>query len=817
MDPQERQEGLVRMFGAVNAFSEDDGLFFIAPDRLGFGIMADPLSGIDAQTVDALNGLLNLAYPTGTIVQFALYASPDIEDTIYRFSAMRRHVETPLLKEITAKRIEFMRKLTREPIGRASGAKLRQMRLVITCSIKHGPNPPERKDLQEYRELRMTFEAAAKAAGLRPEPLTPEKYIRFMETVLNHGPNAMWKGVPWGHHDGGTLICNQLLDNDSPIDVDKHQLSLGEDAKVRTLSVKRYPEVLYPGMAMRYMADLMKGTKAVRDPMLVTVNILYPDHESKRGDLTRDFAWNQKQSEGQLARMIPDWARRTASLKVTLDRVNEGDRIIQAYIGAAVFGENDDRVIQASMDAQSTFRELGFQMMEDRYFVAPLFSQLLPFAAEDAIKAAAMRYRTMATYHAVPMLPVLGAWAGTPTPMLTLFGRDGNLMRFSPYDTDGNMNGIIAAQSGMGKSFLANELTTNFLSIGGRTWIIDKGFSYKKLADVMGGTYIEFREDLDICLNPFGLVRSFEEEGDILNSIFEVMATPKEGLNSFQSAGLKKVVQEVWVDKQNDACVDDIADRLLAHDDQRIRDVGAQMYAFTSKGVYGRWFNGRNNCDLGANLVVLELQQLSGRKDLQRVVLLQLMYQIQLAMDSLPRDMPKLLLIDEAFGLLASNETKDFIITWYRQLRKFGASAFVATQSINDLYESAGAEAIVENSAHMLLLGQKAESIAMVKQKQRLPMAEGAFKLLESVHTVPGEYSEILVRNAWGIGVGRLVVSDFNKLLYSSKAQDVMAIKAWQDRGCTLPEAINRVLQERSGKREDSDAGQPADSGQKVA
>jgi conjugal transfer ATP-binding protein TraC len=117
----------------------------------------------------------------------------------------------------------------------------------------------------------------------------------------------------------------------------------------------------------------------------------------------------------------------------------------------------------------------------------------------------------------------------------------------------------------------------------------------------------------------------------------------------------------------------------------------------------------------------------------------------------------------------------------------------------------------------MLLLGQKAESIAMVKQKQRLPMAEGAFKLLESVHTVPGEYSEILVRNAWGIGVGRLVVSDFNKLLYSSKAQDVMAIKAWQDRGCTLPEAINRVLQERSGKREDSDAGQPADSGQKVA
>jgi conjugal transfer ATP-binding protein TraC len=65
------------------------------------------------------------------------------------------------------------------------------------------------------------------------------------------------------------------------------------------------------------------------------------------------------------------------------------------------------------------------------------------------------------------------------------------------------------------------------------------------------------------------------------------------------------------------------------------------------------------------------------------------------------------------------------------------------------------------------------------------------------VHTVPGEYSEILVRSAWGVGVGRLVVSDFNKLLYSTSAKDVAAIKAYRDRGQTLVDAINGVLRDR--------------------
>jgi conjugal transfer ATP-binding protein TraC len=106
----------------------------------------------------------------------------------------------------------------------------------------------------------------------------------------------------------------------------------------------------------------------------------------------------------------------------------------------------------------------------------------------------------------------------------------------------------------------------------------------------------------------------------------------------------------------------------------------------------------------------------------------------------------------------------------------------------------------------MLLLAQKAESISMVKKTGAMPMTDVGYKLLESVHTIPGEYSEIMIRNGEGVGVGRLVVSDFNKLLYSSKAQDVAAIRVWTDRGLNMADAINNVLLERTGRR-DGDAG----------
>nr|UVX22886.1 IncF plasmid conjugative transfer pilus assembly protein TraC [Proteus terrae subsp. cibarius] len=163
--------------------------------------------------------------------------------------------------------------------------------------------------------------------------------------------------------------------------------------------------------------------------------------------------------------------------------------------------------------------------------------------------------------------------------------------------------------------------------------------------------------------------------------------------------------------------VDDVAEALKNHEDRRVQDVGEQLYPFTTQGEYGRFFNGHNNTRFKNRFTVLELEELKGRKHLQQVVLLQLIYQIQQEMYLGERDRRKIVFIDEAWDLLTQGDVGKFIETGYRRFRKYGGSAVTVTQSVNDLYDSPTGKAIAENSANMYLLGQKAETINALKKK----------------------------------------------------------------------------------------------------
>jgi conjugal transfer ATP-binding protein TraC len=134
----------------------------------------------------------------------------------------------------------------------------------------------------------------------------------------------------------------------------------------------------------------------------------------------------------------------------------------------------------------------------------------------------------------------------------------------------------------------------------------------------------------------------------------------------------------------------------------------------------------------------------------------------------------------------------------YRKFRKYGGSVGICTQSVNDLYDNKVGEAIAANSANLYLLGQTEETVESIRRSGRLTMPDGAFDVLKSVHTIQGVYSEIFIKTKNGIGVGRLVVSDFQKLLYSTAPDDVNDITSYVRQGLPVDQAIRRVLQDRN-------------------
>jgi conjugal transfer ATP-binding protein TraC len=137
----------------------------------------------------------------------------------------------------------------------------------------------------------------------------------------------------------------------------------------------------------------------------------------------------------------------------------------------------------------------------------------------------------------------------------------------------------------------------------------------------------------------------------------------------------------------------------------------------------------------------------------------------------------------------------------YRKFRKYGGSVVIATQSINDLYENAVGRAIAENSASMYLLGQTEEAVESVKRSGRLALSESGFRMLQTVHTVQGVYSEIFIKSKTGMGIGRLIVGDFQKLLYSTDPNDIHAIAQFTKKNVGVPEAIKAVMHSRTQRQ----------------
>jgi conjugal transfer ATP-binding protein TraC len=124
----------------------------------------------------------------------------------------------------------------------------------------------------------------------------------------------------------------------------------------------------------------------------------------------------------------------------------------------------------------------------------------------------------------------------------------------------------------------------------------------------------------------------------------------------------------------------------------------------------------------------------------------------------------------------------------------------IITQSLNDLYQSASGEAIANNSNNVIILRQNAEAIAGLKKSGRFNIGEYGYEQLNSLHTEPGQYSDVMFRSGSAWGVGRFVVERFSQLLYSTSPKEVAALKALRESGMSIAEAINHYIAMERGE-----------------
>ncbi|MDH4764272.1 type IV secretion system protein TraC [Pseudomonas sp. CBMAI 2609] len=781
---------------SVTSFDEESKLFILDDNQIAFSFLCRPLSGSDGKEGEQLKSVLKQAWPANSSINFCLFASQNINNPINAMLRLRSNTDEGVIKQAINNRSSYLFKGTLDPIDDYSGIKVRDVHCIITVVMSIANVEPTEQETQVASEIRSQFDSVFKSIGFAPIALGRNLYLEVMASILNQGEEASWRDRNEIEADDDKPLKVQVLDYDRTLIPKKDHLQIG-DTLVKCLSVKKFPRRTLQGAAGWYLGDLLTGASGIRENCLISFTIYSPEQQGFKDKLGAKRQWVNNQAYGPLLKFVPKLGAKKQGMDALFKELDEGESAVRCNMTMVVFASSRERLIRAAAEARNYMSIRQFTFMEDRYFVLPIFLNALPFGADLKAIEELYRFKSMAITQALPLVPIYADWKGTGTYTMQFVSRNGQLMSYCLFDSDTNYNATVAAQSGSGKSFLTNYLITAYRSIGAQVWVIDVGRSYLKLAKAFDGDFVEFTQDSQICLNPFELVQDYSEEEDVLIGLLSAMAAPTAPLLDLQIAGLRKHTHDVFEALGGEMVVDDVEKSLLSDEDPRVQDIGKQLYPFTRAGMYGKFFNGKNNVDFKNPFTVLELEELKGRKHLQQVVLLQLIYQIQQAMFLGSRDQKKIVIIDEAWSLLTEGDVAKFIEHGYRRFRKYNGSAITITQSVNDLYANPTGRAIVENSAHQFLLGQKASAIDLIQQEKRLSLTEGGFKLLKSVHTVRGQYSEIFFSTETGSGIGRLTVDNFSKLLYSTFPKDVEDIGRYTNQGVGTADAIHKVMVDR--------------------
>jgi conjugal transfer ATP-binding protein TraC len=806
----------------------DSEQLFVNRDGLGFALEVMPQSGADDRMVDVLISLYANAPPFAGI-QFHLFGSPHIRPQLRQYANLRsedpdqldkaRNWGRParndnLYRKLARRRFEHLTNGAHHSLTQGFHYTIRDFRLVMSVAVQ---GDPEDVGLREQIEsLRDGMATTLRSASLPNRVFDAADLINWCSLFCN--PDRIGSSqAPDLHYDDGREVRDQIVDHDTIQDAEANSLHLwkeggGAGLDVRFYSIKSFPERFGLWQMGSLIGDLMQPALQYNSPFLLTMGVHLLDPNSTRTTVTANHVRATQNAGSKMSVVMPDVGKKARDWTAAADVIDAGGSIVSLYHQLAVFSD-PSRSVQSQETAKAIWRARGFELNADVYMhrqalLASLPMTLSPDFHADLKKMRRVTRKTIG--NAIHLAPLVAEWRGTRTPTLLFGGRRGQLMTLDLYDNNlGNYNASIIGAPGSGKSVLLNEMAWSYRSIGAKVWMQDLGRSFEKLCRKAGGTYIEFRPDVQLSLNPFPLVEDINEDIDMLQPAIAKMASMSRPLDEVQHKAISAMVLKLWAQYGRDldmtilrdAFVQGTIEELGINGDQRIKDLAVMLNPYAKGGQYERFFSGPNTIDFSNDFVVIENEELKRKPDLHSVVNILLFYQITREM-YLTRDRKKVWFIDELKQQLGDAGSNDLIMAASveeaaRRARKYGGALVTATQSGDDYYGSTQMEAALNCSDWTFLLRQKSESIELLGRKGRITMDESKKRLLQSIRMEDGVYSECYVSSPVGEGVARIILDPFSHLLFSNKLDDNAPLDELRRAGHSIDDAINELLRRR--------------------
>jgi len=769
----------------------------------GFILEAPPLTGANEETVNILSGILTDVLPIDVDLQFILWASDKIDHILNNFAwARMQHGE--IFEWLARKRTEFFKQGVNCSLLPTESFYVRDFRLFIVVSIAH---KAEVDVSAKLLELRQDLISLLKSINMPTRNLDVEVFLSCMIDWLSPSFASQAAVRRWNEHD---VLAMQVSDPESWLRVFPDKLIFSRESsvakqdqsntcEVRSLTVADFPLVMAQWKMNDSIGQLFNSALQIPGPFIISLNLRALDQEKSQLNIQYKYLNREKTIKSPLAKFRPLIDKEYEDLVFVRKRLAEGDRLVKTFYQIILFAPSD-AMQGVERKVRDLYRANGWRLRKELFVQLQSYLAMLPMMMSEGMYEDLKllgRLRTMTAFSAINVAPLQGEWKGTPTPSLLLPGRRGQLATWTPFDNqEGNYNVAIAAASGKGKSMFTQEYITSLVGMGGRVWVIDVGRSYEKTCKLLNGSFIEFIPELNLSLNPFTCIRDFTASLVMLKPLLAAMARPQSNASDEEISFLEKALKAAWLKQANHASITTVAEWLAQQESLVCRNLAHLLYTYTKDGMYGRYFEGASNINLDNAFVVLELQELKAKKDLQKIILLVLLYQIAETMYLGNRSQIKSCIIDEAWDLLGGDHdgAAKFIETGYRTARRYRANFVTITQSVNDYFKNATSIAAFENSDYNLILGQKSEAIDQIKKLERLNMDDFTERLFKSLRKT-ADYSECIIKGPSGLSVHRIIFDPYSRILYSSKGEEYEAVRALVAQGISLRDAIEKVAE----------------------
>lgn len=303
-----------------------------------------------------------------------------------------------------------------------------------------------------------------------------------------------------------------------------------------------------------------------------------------------------------------------------------------------------------------------------------------------------------------------------------------------------NYNSVTFATSGSGKSYAAKLEILRSLMFGAEVIVIDPEHEYEYLAEATGGRFFNISLSSPHHINPFDLPDLLADESpeDVLRShiislvgLFRIMLG---GLSPEEDGLIDKAITETYALKDitqhnNFSGMEPplLSDLEMVLGGMEGSESLVQRLSKYTQGTWEGFMNRPTNVDINQHFVVFSLRDMED--ELKTIAMYIIAHHIWSA---IRRTLKKrLLVIDEAWWMMKSEDTASFLFGIAKRGRKYYLGLATITQDVNDFLNSPYGVPMLTNSSIQLLMKQSPTTIDNVQKAFNLTDEE-KFLLLES-------------------------------------------------------------------------------------